>query len=205
MHRSRARRNRRRSASCAASHAPTPHAAGVPQRAQRSRDLPARRTLRRRLRSHTLRTVRSPASASEAQVQSRPVHVQESPANRGICQRTRWYLPTSPRPAVVHMMGGRHDALRRARRLPVPPTSLDRPYRVVPAAGADYPRTPAATKPENRVPSPDGYARTRAGGQWTTIDDESTAADLPPGVHLALPIHTFLRLDIAVTRVLQDV
>jgi D-alanyl-D-alanine carboxypeptidase len=65
---------------------------------------------------------------------------------------------------------------------PTPPASLDRPYRVVPAAGADYPPTTDATKPKRGVAPPGRSRLARVARQRTTLDDALSAADVPAGV-----------------------
>src|SRR5258708_3297366 len=65
---------------------------------------------------------------------------------------------------------------------PTPPTSLDRPYRVVPAAGADYPPTTDATKPKNGVALPGGSRLAPVARQIATLDDALCTADVPAGV-----------------------
>ena len=191
MHRSRLRRSRTQNSPRRSSHADTlPPPAGQSARSA----LGARRPIgpapddARRHRSHTPAHRSIPCRPqAPRRLRTRRVHVQKSPGNHGFC-RSRWYLGAQPRWAAGMTHCVEHDAS------PMPPTSLDRPYRVVPAAGADYSRTTAATKPENGAAPPSGSTLLRIARRRTALDDASSAADHPAGGRQARPTPTFLHL-----------
>jgi len=191
MRRSRVRRSRTQNSPLRSSHADTPHRRRA--RAHAALSAPGGPSARRLTTpadtgSHTPAHRPIPCRPqAPRRLRTRPVHVHKSPGNHGFCG-SRQYLGTQPRWAAGMTHCVEHDAS------PMPPTSLDRPYRVVPAAGADYSRTTAATKPENGAASPGGSTLMRIARRRTALDDASSAADHPAGSHQARPTPTFLRL-----------